>query len=321
MTDLQASVVSPRSTSTGETSHGDISNTPTDTQNKAPDLLPTQGAAETANLNVPTPGAAESDSGYNSTVLRDFTQEDELSDVTLLVEGRQLHVHRQYLAEWSPVWRRMFLGGFLEQHARQISLPGKRITEITELLHCIYSSQKPISDENVRFLLDLAEEYQIDRIKQRCENFLITQQSSLEALHLAQKFRLRTLYKRCVEFSKTKSLSELERNPHFSKLSAETKVDVLKAKTEMLNNYANSLAKQETTLSRKCDLLTMERDNMKASLQAIHGIWGVPNKRCYKHVTDKDFTFSCVDCNENVNREIRALCGRGQHLRRYFPPK
>ncbi|XP_060066234.1 BTB and MATH domain-containing protein 38-like [Ylistrum balloti] len=271
---------------------------------------------------VPTQGdGTEPEGAYGSNTLKDFTQEDELSDVTLLIEGRELHVHRQYLAEWSPVWRRMFLGGFLEQHARQIPLPGKRITEVTELLHCIYSSQKPISDENVRFLLELAEEYQIDRIKHRCEKFLLTQQSNLEALYLAQKFQLRTLYRRCVNFSKTKSVSDLERNPYYTKLNADTKVDVLKAKTDMLNDHANSLANRETSLSRRCDLLTMERDNMKASLQAIHGIWAVPNKRCYKHVTNKDFNFSCLDCNENMYREIRALCGRGQHLRRYFPPK
>ncbi|XP_033726488.1 BTB and MATH domain-containing protein 38-like [Pecten maximus] len=308
MTDVQQNADSPNPPP-GSQVLGEPSDQFPHTQNHTTDLL------------VPTPGDGETEEANSSHVLRDFTQEDELSDVTLLVEGTELHVHRQYLAEWSPVWRRMFLGGFLEQQARQIPLPGKRINEVTELLHCIYPSQKSISDENVRFLLELAEEYQIDKIKHRCENFLITQQSSLEALHLAQKFRLRTLYRHCVNFSKTKSLSVLERNPHYAKLSAETKVDVLKAKTEMLSDYASSLAKQETSLSRKCDLLTMERDNMKSSLQAIHGIWGVPNKRCYKHVTDKDFNFSCLDCNENINREIRALCGRGQHLRRYFPPK
>ncbi|XP_021379288.1 BTB and MATH domain-containing protein 38-like [Mizuhopecten yessoensis] len=296
----------PGSQNLGETSDPSSSD-----QNQPPDLL------------IPTPrdNAAESVGAYSSPALRDFTKEDELSDVTLLIEGTQLHVHRQYLAEWSPVWRRMFLGGFLEQHARQIPLPGKRIAEVTELLHCIYSSQKPISDGNVRFLLELAEEYQIDRIKRRCEDFLLTQQSNLEALFLAQKFRLRTLYRRCVNCSKTKSLRDLERNPNYVKLSAETKVEVLKAKTEMLCDYTKNLENRETLLSRKSDLLTMERDNMKASLQAIHGIWGVPNKRCYKHVTDKDFNFSCSDCNENMYREIRALCGRGQHLRRYFPPK
>lgn len=86
-----------------------------------------------------------SEGSNNSCALRDFTAPDELSDLTLVVEGRQLHVHKQYLAEWSPVWRRMFLGRFMERDAREIPLPGKRVSEITELLHCIYSSQKPIS--------------------------------------------------------------------------------------------------------------------------------------------------------------------------------
>lgn len=76
---------------------------------------------------------------------RNFQRPDELSDVTLIVEDTQLYVHRQYLAEWSPVWRRMFLSGFIEESAKEIPLPGKRLDEFTELLQCIYSTQKPIS--------------------------------------------------------------------------------------------------------------------------------------------------------------------------------
>ena len=80
---------------------------------------------------------------------RDFREHDELSDLTLIIEGQRLYVHKQYLAEWSPVWRRMFLGGFLEQNAKEIPLPGKDLEQFTELLHCIYASQKPISGKDL----------------------------------------------------------------------------------------------------------------------------------------------------------------------------
>lgn len=78
--------------------------------------------------------------------LRDFTQPDELSDFTLVIDGTPLHVHKQYLAEWSPVWRQMFLDECSSpQVPREILMPDKNLQEVTELLHCIYSTQKPIS--------------------------------------------------------------------------------------------------------------------------------------------------------------------------------
>ena len=82
----------------------------------------------------------------DASVLRDFTQPDELSDLTIIISGTPLHVHKQYLAEWSPVWRRMFLEGYTDHdQLREVHLADKTIEEFTELLHCIYSTQKPIS--------------------------------------------------------------------------------------------------------------------------------------------------------------------------------
>lgn len=82
----------------------------------------------------------------DASVLRDFTQPDELSDLTLVIGGTPLHVHKQYLAEWSPVWRQMFLEECSSpQGLQEIAMPDKSLQEVTELLHCIYSTQKPIS--------------------------------------------------------------------------------------------------------------------------------------------------------------------------------
>lgn len=82
----------------------------------------------------------------DASVLRDFTQPDELSDLTLVIGGTPLHVHKQYLAEWSPVWRQMFLEECSSpQDLHEIAMPDKNLQEVTELLHCIYSTQKPIS--------------------------------------------------------------------------------------------------------------------------------------------------------------------------------
>ena len=75
----------------------------------------------------------------------DFRNPDELSDVTLIVEGQKLYVHRAYLATWSPIFRRMFISDFQEKNASEVTLPEKRVEEVLDLLRCIYPPQKPIT--------------------------------------------------------------------------------------------------------------------------------------------------------------------------------
>ena len=82
--------------------------------------------------------------------LKDFSKSDEFSDLILVVEDKKLHVHRVYLAEWSPVFRQMFIQQSAKKNfktTKKIPLPGKKYEEITEMLHCIYSSQKAITGE------------------------------------------------------------------------------------------------------------------------------------------------------------------------------
>ena len=75
----------------------------------------------------------------------DFTISDPLSSVTLEVEDQLLYVHKEVLAIWSPVFRSMFLGNFKESKESSIPLPGKKVDELVELLHCMYPPIKAIN--------------------------------------------------------------------------------------------------------------------------------------------------------------------------------
>lgn len=59
-------------------------------------------------------------------------------DVILEVEGKQLHVRKEVLAENSPVFRRMFESKFKERHDVRISLPGKKYKEFEMFLRTFY---------------------------------------------------------------------------------------------------------------------------------------------------------------------------------------
>ena len=75
----------------------------------------------------------------------DFTIQDEMSSITLVVEGQKLHVHREILAAWSPVFKSMFVHNFKEKNMDEIELPGKKVDDFVEMLHCMYPPIKPIS--------------------------------------------------------------------------------------------------------------------------------------------------------------------------------
>ena len=104
----------------------------------------------------------------------DFSQPWHFSDVVLKVEEERFHVHRSILSMWSPVFSKMFTADFSEKTAEEVLLPGKIANQIREMLLAIYpTSAKEIDDENYSFLLDLAGEYLMEKLTEKCEDFLI----------------------------------------------------------------------------------------------------------------------------------------------------
>ena len=102
-----------------------------------------------------------------------FSRPWKSSDLVLKVEHTDFHVHRAVLMVSSPVFEKMLSSDFKEKSAKEIPLPGKNPVEIEQLLQCIYPDQDLwIFKGNCLSLLKLSTEYQIDRVKTRCEEYL-----------------------------------------------------------------------------------------------------------------------------------------------------
>lgn len=154
---------------------------------------------------------ATSSNMCSSDGLPDFSEPWMFSDVVLVVKDpnprvkdRKFHVHRFVLAMWSPVFRKMFSSEFKEKSMTEIPLPEKKASEFEELLLIIYPAAsekgwKTITNENCYFLYKLADEYQMDAIKQRCESFLVDKvkntsgKTFLNELGFAQTHQIETL--------------------------------------------------------------------------------------------------------------------------------
>ena len=185
-----------------------------------------------------------------------FSESWKFSDVVLVVEGHNLHVHRSSLAIWSPVFDTMFTSDFKEKNSVEIPLPGKKANEIKLLLQIMYDTswnKNILTRENSYFLLDLAQEYHIDSITLMCEDFLVSlvkekrEEDVLTVLLVGQKYDLKTLIKSCVSEARNLSLNELKRNNKRDEIDLQNYQQVTDGIIERLeeenNRYRKRLAR------------------------------------------------------------------------------
>ena len=150
----------------------------------------------------------------------DFLEPWKLSDVVLVVEDQKFHVHRSFLAVWSPVFEKMFTSEFKEKNNVEIPLPGKKASEIKQLLCMLYPplEEKQVTKENCYFLLELAHEYRIESIVEKCQSFMALmvkekmEDDVLEMLIYGQKYQLKTLISACIDGARRLSLKELKQH-------------------------------------------------------------------------------------------------------------
>ena len=163
-----------------------------------------------------------------------FSKPWKLSDVILLVEEEKFHVHRAVLALSSPVFEKMFSSEFQEKGKNEVTLPDKKASEVEELLLMLYPSvaEKQITEENCYFLVNLANEYQIEAIVQRCENFMVElvktrPKDCIIAMIFAEKYELAKLKKAGIEQAYYLTLEELKNDKMYNQMEKKDLMDIM----------------------------------------------------------------------------------------------
>jgi len=200
----------------------------------------------------------------------DFSQPWKLSDVVLVVEEERFHVHRALLAFWSPVFEKMFTSDFQEKDKNEVPLPGKKASEIREMLLLIYPSltEREITEGNCYFLLKLAHEYQMAAIVTRCEDFLANKvkmkakESVLADLVFAQTYKLEKLKLASVTQAHCLSLDELKRDEMFDQVQADNLQEIMEGIIKRLQRELDEARKQSQARQQKID-------GMRASIQSV----------------------------------------------------
>ena len=91
-----------------------------------------------------------------------FNHKSWKSDLTVVVEGKELYVSKVILASLSPVFDRMFGSEFKEKTTNRLTLPDKGYESFLEFVCCIYPGvDKPITSKLVWFLSELYTEQHV----------------------------------------------------------------------------------------------------------------------------------------------------------------
>ena len=131
----------------------------------------------------------------------------------------------------------------------EIPLPGKKASEIKELLQIMYPSleKKVITRDNCYFLLDLACEYQIATTTRKCQNLLVSavktrkEEDVLAVLIVGQNYELQTLIKSCVSEARRLSLKELKQHTKRDEIEPDNYVQITEGIIERLEKQCSEV--------------------------------------------------------------------------------
>ncbi|GMT29984.1 hypothetical protein PFISCL1PPCAC_21281, partial [Pristionchus fissidentatus] len=169
----------------------------------------------------------EKTTGIRKLRLIDYTRPiDDVTNVVLVVEGKKLHVSKDYLALHSPFFSAMFYGGFRDAEKEQIELKVVEYDEFVDLLNVIFPTSIEITDESVAHILKLADRFQIESVLDRAESYLIDSflKDKVEKLVFADQYRLDLLMEHALDlYSNVPELKALKPTSEYKRFSDKTK--------------------------------------------------------------------------------------------------
>jgi hypothetical protein len=262
------------------------------------------------------------------------------SDMVLVVEDRELHVHKWILTTQSPVFKAMLEGHFQEASQDKITLKEKEYKSMVQFLKLLYPSSmfggtmSPLDDERRLSILALAEEYQcVNLIEQCIDEAKITPENVLQILPYAVNYHPTALPKLYDVINWSAPTSKLEEV--LPKLESKVK-EISRSHTMLLTKCrfleSGIVEMQDAMISVICDLLkqkkmpTQTRNNSGhtgLSLGGVFADYGQTNRvdsRCPHSINIQEIskTKSCVHCKENYKEKFIAPIPSCQNTQTFF---
>lgn len=133
---------------------------------------------------------------------------EELTDMIIKCEDKELKVHKAILASQSPVFRAMFEVDMKEKQSGVTEVSGVTPAAMSDLVTYLYTGIAPNLNTLAGELLDVADKYDLPPLLSMCENELgnkIKETSVIERLILADLHGRTSLKRACLEFVRLNS--------------------------------------------------------------------------------------------------------------------
>lgn len=162
-------------------------------------------------------------------MLKDFLKLYEcqdFSDITIFCKNREFKVHKQILAARSPVFNKMFSNNMKEKNTNEVHIENVTAEAMEITIKFMYSGYAEIPYDQLEEVLDLAEQYDLQDLKQFCEVKIehnLDIEKSVKLLIMAYKYNLPEPTRKILIFikrnledvNKTEDyLKELPKNPN-----------------------------------------------------------------------------------------------------------
>ncbi|XP_060070467.1 uncharacterized protein LOC132550422 [Ylistrum balloti] len=201
----------------------------------------------------------------SESIAASFLQANDTSDLRLVCGGKPLYVSRIVLSIISPVLKQMFDNRSREQSVIEIPLPGRSFDDMLEFLCCVYPDKlKPVTEENVMTLLDLAVDYKVASLKLRCEQYLLEEltrnrksvspDNLVKTIQLADQYGLSSVQQHCFEIATRTSSDLLENVQGFWDLSHVHTATIFLQRLKLFESASKKVCKRLKEVEAHCSL-------------------------------------------------------------------
>ncbi|XP_057334007.1 speckle-type POZ protein-like [Microplitis mediator] len=139
------------------------------------------------------------------------------SDVVLIVGDKKIKTHKSILIARSPVLAAMFMHNTVENKNNEINIIDIKAEIIEKMLKFIYTDKVENIDDDAEYLLEVADKYQVQMLKELCEKSLsksVTTENAVKIMILADRHNAKQLLKFVIDFIVTNAEDVIETNDY-----------------------------------------------------------------------------------------------------------
>jgi len=151
------------------------------------------------------------------------------ADIVFKVEDQEFPAHKNILSFRSPYFKNAFSSNMIESHSNVISIENVKAKVFKALLKYIYVEDFEIEDEILEDLFKLSHEYNMTKLNKDCQKMIfkkISIENAVDYINLAEQYEAERLRKACLNFI-ADNLKEIIRTQNFKALDNETIIDVI----------------------------------------------------------------------------------------------